>query len=194
VALLSSQADALFVRRSERGRRCLPRGGLYSQDRYFLCQFRFLPLYYGARRVHRKMKFELFFQNMHSPRRLQKTERELLSAQDGRRRTTADRHRGMSSTAAVRVLHELKRWRTNEATESSKPSYSVFGNSTLVEIAEKMPSSIHELRLIKGIGPKKVTEYGQNVLAIVDRHRTPGGGGGGGGGGDGKPQSLYPKP
>ena len=46
-----------------------------------------------------------------------------------------------------------------------KPAYVVFDNKTLVAIAEAVPASKSELSRIAGIGPAKLEQYGDAVLA-----------------------------
>ena len=65
------------------------------------------------------------------------------------------------------VFDALKRWRSRRAKEMEKPSYVVFGDKTLLGIAEKRPASIAELGRVKGVGAKKLQDYGNEVLDIV---------------------------
>ncbi|MET0908409.1 MAG: ATP-dependent DNA helicase UvrD2 [Ilumatobacteraceae bacterium] len=48
-----------------------------------------------------------------------------------------------------------------------KPAYVVFDNKTLVAIARTAPSSKTELSRISGIGPAKLEQYGDAVLALL---------------------------
>ena len=48
-----------------------------------------------------------------------------------------------------------------------KPAYVVFDNKTLVAIARNAPSSKTELSRISGIGPAKLEQYGDAVLALL---------------------------
>ncbi len=48
-----------------------------------------------------------------------------------------------------------------------KPAYVVFDNKTLVALARHMPSSRSELARIPGIGPAKLDQYGDAVLALL---------------------------
>jgi DNA helicase-2/ATP-dependent DNA helicase PcrA len=47
------------------------------------------------------------------------------------------------------------------------PPYIVFSDRTLVAIATARPSSASELALISGVGPKKLEDWGAEVLAVV---------------------------
>lgn len=77
-----------------------------------------------------------------------------------------------SSTADAtdydRTLFErLRSWRLVMARELGKPPYVVFHDSVLKRIAANHPTTLDELLAIKGIGPRKLEQHGQAVLAIV---------------------------
>jgi hypothetical protein len=76
----------------------------------------------------------------------------------------AARSSGIMSSA---VFDALRRWRSRRAKEMQKPSYVVFDDKTLLGIAEKRPATLSALGDIKGVGPKKKQDYGNEVLDIV---------------------------
>jgi ATP-dependent DNA helicase RecQ len=53
------------------------------------------------------------------------------------------------------------------ARELGVPAYSVFHDSTLLEIARVLPESLDDLRSISGIGATKLERYGQPLIEIV---------------------------
>jgi len=55
------------------------------------------------------------------------------------------------------------------ATTHGVPPYVIFHNETLREMAELRPLSREQLRGITGIGERKLEEYGESFLAIIDR-------------------------
>jgi DNA helicase II / ATP-dependent DNA helicase PcrA len=61
----------------------------------------------------------------------------------------------------------LKRWRIERATADEKPAYVVFHNSTLAEIAARRPRDLWELGAVPGVGPAKLAQYGNEVLAVL---------------------------
>lgn len=65
------------------------------------------------------------------------------------------------------VLAELRSWRSDVAMKREVPAYVVFTDATLRAIAQRQPSSIRELMGIPGIGPVRIEEFGEDVLAIV---------------------------
>jgi hypothetical protein len=65
------------------------------------------------------------------------------------------------------VFEALRQWRTKRAGEISKPAYIIASNATLESIAARMPQNDRELLRVNGFGPKKLEDYGPDVLAIV---------------------------
>jgi len=65
------------------------------------------------------------------------------------------------------VSAALKAWRTEMVRKEGKPAY-IYLTDTLVEaIAAKRPRTLFELRSLPGIGPKKLDEYGEDLLTVV---------------------------
>ena len=50
------------------------------------------------------------------------------------------------------------------------PAYVIFTDATLRAIAEKLPTTSDQLVAVPGIGPVKVEEFGEDVLAIVGNY------------------------
>jgi ATP-dependent DNA helicase RecQ len=74
---------------------------------------------------------------------------------------------------AAPVFDRLRAWRAAAAKEQGVPAYVIFHDSTLREIATKMPSTLAELSTVTGVGETKLARYGQQVL---DTLGSPGGG------------------
>ncbi len=73
--------------------------------------------------------------------------------------------------AAARALFErLREWRASVAREHGVPAYVVFHDGTLQSIALARPASIDQLRMISGIGERKLENYGTQLLALVAQH------------------------
>jgi ATP-dependent DNA helicase RecQ len=65
------------------------------------------------------------------------------------------------------VFQALREWRKEIAREHGVPAYTVFHDSTLLEIARVLPGSLDDLRGITGIGATKLERYGTPLLEIV---------------------------
>ncbi len=72
---------------------------------------------------------------------------------------------GVNVTEAV--FEALREWRRGVAKEHGVPAYTVFHDSTLRELASKLPRSLTELRMIAGVGATKLERYGAALLDIV---------------------------
>ncbi|MFR3696436.1 MAG: HRDC domain-containing protein [Alistipes ihumii] len=80
------------------------------------------------------------------------------------------------ATAGEDVLHpelfeRLRLWRREQAAEAGVPAYVVMSQQALLGIANLLPGSSAELGRIKGVGPKLVERYGEQVLSIVALYR-----------------------
>jgi ATP-dependent DNA helicase RecQ len=71
-------------------------------------------------------------------------------------------------TAYDQPLYErLRAWRRALAREIDKPAFFILHDKILKQIAATHPASLDELRAIKGIGPRKLEQYGQAILDVV---------------------------
>lgn len=61
----------------------------------------------------------------------------------------------------------LVSWRDEIADEEGAVFYNIVPNRTLKEISRLKPTSIRALKEIDGMGPKRVKQYGEEILAIV---------------------------
>jgi ATP-dependent DNA helicase PIF1 len=66
----------------------------------------------------------------------------------------------------MKLVSELKRYRLEKSTELGLPSYRVYSNNVLNEIASKRPNSKVSLLSIKGFGKKTYEYYGEDILRI----------------------------
>lgn len=65
------------------------------------------------------------------------------------------------------MLTELRLWRNKQAAQESLPSYCIFNDTTLKEIARARPDSREALLEVSGVGPRKLEKYGADVLKII---------------------------
>ena len=73
-----------------------------------------------------------------------------------------------ASPGAERAGKLLREWRLEKARKEGKPAYTVFSNATLDAIAASGARSLGELARIKGVGPAKLENFGDEVLAVLD--------------------------
>ena len=67
------------------------------------------------------------------------------------------------------VFMKLSALRLALSKKEKKAPFLIFSDKILKEIVEKEPQSEEELRLIKGIGPKKAEQYGTLFLEELNR-------------------------
>ncbi|NLK95693.1 MAG: DNA helicase RecQ [Clostridiales bacterium] len=61
----------------------------------------------------------------------------------------------------------LKKWRRVVAAKENIKPYIIFSDSTLIEISNKLPKRKEELLNIRGIGEKKISKYGNEIIGIT---------------------------
>ena len=62
----------------------------------------------------------------------------------------------------------LRAWRKETADAEGVPPYVVAHDSTLRLIADARPTTLEQLRGVKGMGPKKVEKYGEGILGVLN--------------------------
>jgi ATP-dependent DNA helicase RecQ len=94
---------------------------------------------------------------------------------DGRRN---ERDRPSPSTADAgtfeKVFEALRRWRLDQSRERGMPPFVIMHDRTLEAIATSLPHSLDELSDVPGIGPTKLTVYGDAILSVIASAATAG--------------------
>ena len=65
------------------------------------------------------------------------------------------------------MFEALKKLRRALADERAVPAYVVFSDATLLAMTELRPTSDVELLAISGVGPQKLTTYGDAFLEVI---------------------------
>jgi superfamily II DNA helicase RecQ len=65
------------------------------------------------------------------------------------------------------LFEQLRAWRLQEAQQTEQKAFYVFPDATLKRIAAARPQTLEELGAVKGVGPRKLAQYGQAVLDIT---------------------------
>jgi ATP-dependent DNA helicase RecQ len=65
------------------------------------------------------------------------------------------------------LFQNLRAWRLEKARQLAQPPFVVFHDSVLRAIASGRPRSREQLGQIRGVGPRKLEAYGQEILAMV---------------------------
>lgn len=64
----------------------------------------------------------------------------------------------------------LTQFRLDLARQTNRKAYHIFTNQTLEQLVAEKPTSLEELLRIIGMGPKKVEEFGEEILKIIHEH------------------------
>ena len=68
------------------------------------------------------------------------------------------------------LSNELKLWRTRTSQELNKKTYHIFPNKVIEGIVVLKPKNKDQLSIINGVGPKILSDYGENILEIVKKY------------------------
>ena len=89
--------------------------------------------------------------------------------QDGREFKDANKNYMEYLTEDEMELYKiLKEWRAGEAQLLGYPPYIIASNQLLANIAKTNPKSIEELSQLKGMGKRKIRDYGEEILLILE--------------------------
>jgi ATP-dependent DNA helicase RecQ len=67
----------------------------------------------------------------------------------------------------IALIGALRQLRTELARQERVPSYCIFADRTLVEMAIRRPDSFDSLATVHGVGPAKLDRYGERFLAVI---------------------------
>ena len=68
------------------------------------------------------------------------------------------------------LLEELKRVRREISNERNIPASSIFSNKILKEMVDQLIQDKEQLSNLRGVGPKKLEQYGDQFLQIIKEH------------------------
>ncbi|RYY06955.1 MAG: helicase, partial [Sphingobacteriaceae bacterium] len=68
------------------------------------------------------------------------------------------------------LFNALRSWRNRLAEEKNVPAYVILHQKVLESLVEKLPSTLAELEMIKGIGKGKIDQYGEEILAYINAY------------------------
>lgn len=69
-----------------------------------------------------------------------------------------------------KLFAKLRKLRKSIADEENIPPYVVFNDSTLLEMAEQMPTRASELLSVNGVGQRKLERFGTPFMAMIRDH------------------------
>lgn len=66
------------------------------------------------------------------------------------------------------LFETLRKLRRLLAEDENKPSFLIFSDATLLEMAEKKPKNLNEFLAISGVGQRKLEQYGEMFLEAIN--------------------------
>lgn len=94
----------------------------------------------------------------------------LASIEPARIKKTASQIENDNNNPNKELIRALRRWRNDTAENADVEVYMVISVKAIEELAAKQPLSKKELLKIKGIGKKKVEQFGDEILSIISRY------------------------
>jgi ribonuclease D len=70
------------------------------------------------------------------------------------------------------LLEELWLWREETARRQERPPFRVFNDRVLIELVQRVPLSLSELRQVPGLDRNQVERYGEELLNALHRGQT----------------------
>ncbi len=95
--------------------------------------------------------------------------RKLQGADPGKERSEHEE----SFEVDLSLLKRLRQWRSERAAAANVPSYHILTNKTLEEVARLCPRSSDDLLDVKGIGPAKLSQFGDALLELIASDGSP---------------------
>lgn len=65
------------------------------------------------------------------------------------------------------IYSRLRAWRWQEANSLNLPSYFILSNAHLAGVAATCPTTLDELGKCPGVGPKKLAQFGPQLLTVL---------------------------
>jgi ATP-dependent DNA helicase RecQ len=75
----------------------------------------------------------------------------------------------------LELFEALRGLRTELAKEQGVPPYVIFHDSTLQGMARQRPANRDQFQFLSGVGERKLERYGEDFLAVIQRHPLPDG-------------------
>lgn len=68
----------------------------------------------------------------------------------------------------ISVGQKLREWRLQKSKSEGVPPYIIMKDETLNELLQKLPITKPELQDIKGLGPSRISRFGNEILSIIN--------------------------
>jgi len=69
------------------------------------------------------------------------------------------------------LLQELKTLRMKFAMQQNVPAFVIFSDASILDMCQKMPSTLNEFLRVSGVGNHKQEKYGETFLEIINKYQ-----------------------
>ncbi|WP_347839761.1 helix-turn-helix domain-containing protein [uncultured Draconibacterium sp.] len=70
------------------------------------------------------------------------------------------------------LFEQLRNYRTEKASELAIPPFMIFSQKVLYALVTYLPTNTASLKLINGLGPRKITQFGADISGIIQHYCT----------------------
>jgi ribonuclease D len=74
---------------------------------------------------------------------------------------------GKLNPRSLAVLETLLQYRRRVAVKKDKPLFRIFGNRSLLELADKKPPNLKQLEKTRAMSPKQISMYGPGLISAI---------------------------
>ena len=89
------------------------------------------------------------------------------------RKTAPTALTGDGAPPPAALVDALRLWRKQKAESLNRPAYHIFSQKTLYALASLAPDNLSALSTIYGLGPARLRDYGEEILAVIRTATTP---------------------
>lgn len=114
----------------------------------------------------RQIDLELRSRSDHNVRQLAK---EIAAWLEAEQQSSSDEPKSENPPNQA-LLDTLRSWRLQRSRADSVPPYIIAHNAVLEDIARRSPKNLKELGRIKGMGTKKLEQYGHDILEVIQEN------------------------
>ena len=90
-----------------------------------------------------------------------------IKAEKAKRRTSKESKELVGHPYDERLFDQLRQLRTRLARRQGVPPYVVFGDASLIHMAQLKPTDDNELLMISGVGEHKLSKYGNDFISVI---------------------------
>ncbi|MCK5729912.1 MAG: helix-turn-helix domain-containing protein, partial [Draconibacterium sp.] len=76
----------------------------------------------------------------------------------------------LDSIPHPQLYNILRTWRMEKASELEKPAFYIFSQKSLIELVNYLPVETATLKLINGLGGRKIEQFGADIIQIITKY------------------------